>query len=161
MIPVIPKARNNKKMNKRTPAKPKAKGRQLRPAVIKPQSLGGLVEPKGEAVKRAIDNEDMEYDFKSGATFKTTPELHEWSSGRLPDEFHNTEYQQRLNPGSIQPVHYDHFDPQVEGFFGAGYTFEPLERAHHEAEEHHHEQVHERSFTPGHFAQADYEDSED
>lgn len=58
-------------------------------------------------------------------------------------------------------MHYDHYDPQVEGFFGAGYSYEPMERAHHEAEEHHHDTMHERSaFTPGHFAVGEFDEFE-
>lgn len=55
-------------------------------------------------------------------------------------------------------MHYDHYDPQVEGFFGAGYSYEPMERAHLEAEDRYLEQIHEGSlFTPGHFALGDLE----
>lgn len=104
-------------------------------------------------------------DFKSGKPVTQpkgpTTELHGDYSGRMPDEFHNKEFEIR-HPELVQPVHYDHYDPQVEGFFGAGYSYEPMERAHHEAEEHRHEFMHERSaFTPGHFTPGEFEDFED
>ena len=79
----------------------------------------------------------------------------------MPDEFHNKEFEYR-HPELVQPVHYDHYDPKVEGFFGAGYSFEPMERAHREAEERSHGFLHERSaFTPGHFTPGEFEDFED
>ena len=82
----------------------------------------------------------MSLDFMSGKEVEkpTGPvtELHR-AHGRLPDEFHNTEFE-RKHPDLVQPVHYDHYDPQVEGFFGAGYNFEPMQRVQREAIERQH-----------------------
>ena len=50
-------------------------------------------------------------------------------AGRLPDEFHNFKFEE-AHPELVQPVHYDHYAPQVEGFFGAGYSFEDMQQAH-------------------------------
>ena len=99
-----------------------------------------------------IDGEDMSLHVISGKVAKPTGPVTELrhAHGRLPDEFHNTEFEQR-NPHLIHPVHYDHYEPQVEGFFGAGYNFEPMERQHYF--------VHETAgaFTPGHFTPGEYE----
>lgn len=90
--------------------------------VYQPRSV-----PKYSDIDQNIDAEDMKYNFKSGKGVNMPKEhmteLH-GQHGRLPDEFHNTDYEQR-NPGKVQRVHYDHYDPQVEGFFGAGYSYEP------------------------------------
>lgn len=69
--------------------------------------------PRYSDIDHDIDSEKMTYNFKSGKGLRepTEPmtELH-GQHGRLPDEFHNTEYEER-NPDMVQPVHYDHFDP--------------------------------------------------
>jgi hypothetical protein len=52
----------------------------------------------------------------------------------------------------IQPTHYDKYDPLVEGFFGSGYSFEEMQKAHHQDT---HPYGHESRFTPGHFALGD------
>ena len=141
-----------------TPVEPVAPGENLkgegfqeeRPNAYQPRSV-----PKYSAdTKQNIDGEDLSLHVTSGKVIKSTGpmiELHH-AHGRLPDEFHNTEFEQD-NPHLIQPVHYDHYEPQVEGFFGAGYSFEPMEREHffvHEA----------AAFTPGHFTPGEYEQFE-
>lgn len=118
--------------------------------------------PKYADVDQNIDDEEMTYNFKTkkGEVVPPREPTVELKSqhGLLPDEFHNTEFEHH-RPDLVQPVHYDHYDPHVEGFFGAGYNFEPMERQHHQAEERRHEVMHERSlFTPGHFTPGEYED---
>ena len=103
-----------------------------------------------------IDGEDMSFNFKSGKAPKQPmepmTELH-GSSGRLPDEFHNVEFEMHHRE-MVQPTHYDEYDPKVEGFFGAGYSMEP-----HYVEEHHERRG--TGFTPGHFSVGDLEHAED
>ena len=177
------KAPNDKRMNKRgEPLKARAKPLQLHPAVptdkynsqkadqgkhskdtlVKPVALdenSKSVQPRSVPkysadTKQNIDGEDFSLHVTSGkviAPTRPTTELHH-EHGRMPDEFHNTEFEQN-NPHLIQPVHYDHYEPRVEGFFGAGYNFEPMEREHFF--------VHETAaFTPGHFTPGEYEQFE-
>ena len=104
----------------------------------------------------------MTFNFKSGKPVQQpkepTVELHA-PHGRLPDEFHNVQYE-KTHPEQIQPVHYDNYDPKVEGFFGAGYNFEPMEREHHLTYIHHPEGTFYQGashFTPGVFGTSDLE----
>ena len=90
--------------------------------------------------------------------------------GLMPDEFHNTHFEED-HPEMIHPVHYDHYDPQVEGFYGPGFSFDEMEREHHSAEHMHHDREREEldrlahmgetRFTPGHFALGDMDDYQD
>ena len=130
---------------------PRTMGTPVEPVALSENPKG----PKYSAdTEQNIDGEDFSLHVTSGKVTKSTrpmTELHH-AHGRMPDEFHNTEFEQN-NPHLIQPVHYDHYEPQVEGFFGAGYSFEPMERDHffvHEA----------AAFTPGHFTPGEYEQLE-
>ena len=109
----------------------------------------------------------MSFNFKSGKGIKepmeSMTELH-GPHGRLPDEFHNVEFEMRHRE-MVQPTHYDKYDPQVEGFFGAGYSMEPHEREHHRRVDagylHESRYYGETGFTPGHFTPGDLEHAED
>ena len=123
--------------------------------------------PRYASARTDFDAEDLKFDFKSGQqpssgskTYGQPKTKMSNPNGCLPDEFHNTEYE-RVHPELIQPAHYDKYDPQVEGFFGAGYSFEPMERAHHKLQEEHQPYGGYTRFTPGHFAAGDLEHSQD
>lgn len=95
---------------------------QEQDAIYRPRRV-----PRYSDLDQDIDGEDVKYNFKIQGhiqePMETMAELH-GAHGRLADEFHNSEFEKR-HPEMVQPTHYDHYDPQVEGFYGPGYSFEP------------------------------------
>lgn len=103
--------------------------------------------PRTVKFDETIEKEDEVYDFKNkkptlGGSKKSEqgPSMMDLQqmAGRLPDEFHNTEFE-KAHPELVQPAHYDHYNPKVEGFFGPGYSFEDAQRAVHDVHMQSHE----------------------
>lgn len=150
-----PKGRT-KQLGSQTVVKRPAEGfKEEKEVQYEPRSV-----PRYQDIDQNVDSEEIKFNFKSGQPVRKTQgpktELRD-AHGRMPDEFHNYEFE-RHHPELIQPVHYDHYDPLVEGFFGSGYSFEPMEQVHHETEEmatHAFHQMGESRFMPGVFGQGD------
>ena len=114
--------------------------------------------PRYASSRETYDDEKIDFNFQKGIPVHKSDEPHTTlhsADGRLPDEFHNTRYEM-MHPEQIQPTHYDHYDPLVEGFFGPGYSFEPEQRAHHKAHSHQY-----RHFPPGHYPFGDIKPVQD